>query len=800
MKNCSPSFLDYRRSLAIGVFGLIATVTVPLQASTLARGYEDDYFTGTAINDLFFGVAEAQGASPTTDGTPTNAKWTGGSPDFNNWSDSRNWEDGANPSGAGQTIINFAGTTRTTSNNDYGAYTQFNQILFNSGAGAFTLTGSAIKLATNGGSVAKIQNDSVNAQTVSFNNDGNSIVFNTSGELNPVAGDLTINNKVVFDGGGVLNVYGNTGKTLTLNGILANGGVTTSLVNQNNNIVVLNNTNTYTGGTTLNGGVVSVSKAANLGSGTTNYLNFNSGTLRITGSDSFSSGTTRQVNVGATGGTIQTNSTTQSTITGAIIATNGGILIKNGTGSSNKLVLSGAADNISAAFDVQTGTLSLQKTSSSLVHAIGGNSTVASGARLELGGTGGDQIFNNASLAVNGTFDLAGLSEAINALTGGGVVTNSSGAAGAPVTSTLSVGSNNGGGTFAGSLQDGGAGKILAFVKNGNGTITLSGSGSNYTGGTTINGGVLAINSASSLGASTGASTINAGTLQATANISTTRNFLLGSASSSISVDPNMTYNITGTVNDAAGQIGALTKTGAGTLTLSGNNTYAGDTRVSAGTLTAAGTAGSKALGGTNAIAVDRAGTLLFGADDQIRSKADVALGSTAGTGSATLNTGGFSQGTGARLGALTLVGGTASVIDFATAAAGGNSILAFASSFSSTWDGTLNIYNWTGTQRQGGGTDQLFFGTGNTGLSSTQLGQINFYSDAGSTFLGTGMFAPTFTSSSTGAFMSDADPTFTGEVVPVPEPSTYLAGALALLAVGYTQRHRFARKAKCAV
>jgi len=34
------------------------------------------------------------------------------------------------------------------------------------------------------------------------------------------------------------------------------------------------------------------------------------------------------------------------------------------------------------------------------------------------------------------------------------------------------------------------------------------------------------------------------------------------------------------------------------------------------------------------------------------------------------------------------------------------------------------------------------------------------------------------------------------GMMTPVPEPSTWVAGALALLAVGYTQRRRFLGKA----
>ena len=824
-----------------------------------------------------------------TDGTPTNAVWTGGSPDFNNWSDSRNWEDGQNPSGAGSTIINFAGSNRLTSNNDYGAYTQFNQILFSPGAGSFNLTGSAITLASNGGLPAKIQNDSVNPQTVSFNTDGNSIVFNTSGELNPVAGNLTINNTIVFDGGGVLSVYGNGGHTLTLNGSLNNGAATTSLVNQNNNIVVLNAVNGYTGTTAIHGGrlellsgtignnsSVFVGNGATIGTAASllltdpdggltagNTITINPGTVsgnqsnrtiggtNTTGTNTFSGainlagsfGENRSVNLtAAAGGTVDftgvisgsgqavikiglgtvTLANTGSTYTGGTfinegvlsiastgaIGSSGGVTFNGGTlrltnpgsistsrqltfnstgiidtagatvtssglltgaGGLTKLgnaalTVSGTANNYAGATSIQAGTLRL-----------GANNALPTTTALALGsGT------TNAS----GILELNGFSQELAGLTTAGTGTANRVVNGSSTLSTLTLNLATGSGSFGGIL--GGtttAQNNFAFVKSGSGTLSLTGVNT-YTGGTTINGGVLAINSTSSLGASTGSTTINAGTLQATANISTTRNLLLGSASSSISVDPNTTYSLAGTVNNVAAQIGSLTKSGAGTLTLTGNNTYSGDTRVSAGTLTAAGAGANKALGGTNAVVVERSGTLLLGADDQIRSKADVTLGSVAGAGMATLNTGGFSQGLNARLGALTLAGGTASVIDFASAS--GNSILSFASSFlSSGWDGTLSIYNWTGTQRQGGGIDQLYFGISNTGLSSAQLNQITFYSDAGNNPLGTGMFA------------SDSTGTFTGEVVPVPEPSTYLAGALALLAVGYTQRQRFVRQAK---
>jgi autotransporter-associated beta strand protein len=58
-------------------------------------------------------------------------------------------------------------------------------------------------------------------------------------------------------------------------------------------------------------------------------------------------------------------------------------------------------------------------------------------------------------------------------------------------TGTLTVGAANGSGTFSGTLQNAGSG-VLALVKTGTGTQTLTGP-LNYTGGTTVNGGVLVL-------------------------------------------------------------------------------------------------------------------------------------------------------------------------------------------------------------------------------------------------------------------------------------------------------------------
>ena len=68
-----------------------------------------------------------------------------------------------------------------------------------------------------------------------------------------------------------------------------------------------------------------------------------------------------------------------------------------------------------------------------------------------------------------------------------------------------------------------------------------------------------------------------------------------------------------------------------------------------------------------------------------------------------------------------------------------------------------------------GGGTDQVYFGTDSTGLTGAQLAQVEFFSGAGTGDLGSAIIL--------------AD----GEIVPIPEPSTWVAAALAAAVIGYS-------------
>jgi autotransporter-associated beta strand protein len=279
------------------------------------------------------------------------------------------------------------------------------------------------------------------------------------------------------------------------------------------------------------------------------------------------------------------------------------------------------------------------------------------------------------------------------------------------------------------------------------GTHTLSINGSGATTGITINSGA-------------GLTTIDS-------------DLALGGSSQTIAVHNAAGLLITGSVSGTIG----LTKTGAGTLTLAGTNTYTGATTINGGTLSAA---APGALGGTSSIVVNLGGTLLFSASgspttDRINDNSTMTLNG------GTFNTGGLSEHglSGATvipgMGAVTLLSN--SIIDLGS----GASVIAFASSSAQTWTGTISIYNWSGIPGAGNGTDQLYFGTDATGLTAGQLGQIAFYSDSGTTFVGWAGYA------------SDLD----GEVVPVPEPSTWFATALALGALGFNQLRRM-RNARC--
>ncbi len=219
---------------------------------------------------------------------------------------------------------------------------------------------------------------------------------------------------------------------------------------------------------------------------------------------------------------------------------------------------------------------------------------------IDLGGAGDDQLtisgsgafndtlFNasNVALTLNaGTTRQLQAAETLGSLAGDGNVDNNGFA--------FTVGGNNDSTNFSGVMSGSGA-----LVKEGSGSLTLTGSNT-WSGGTTINAGDLQVGNSGTSGSLAGNVAIASGS-----NLGFLRS-------------DNVSF---GGVISGAGNVVQASLAG-GRLTLSGNNTYSGDTLILAGILEAS---GGNAIGDVSAVNLAQGGTLLLSADETIGSLADV--------------------------------------------------------------------------------------------------------------------------------------------------------------------------------
>ena len=145
---------------------------------------------------------------------------------------------------------------------------------------------------------------------------------------------------------------------------------------------------------------------------TNNWILDNNGNASNTLTFSVSSGTPQ----------IVVNNQT-ATLNLGIIGTN---VVTSGAGT---LVISGTTDNTGLGLTVTAGTTVLGKTSSTGAHAIGGGGLTVNGGIAQLGGSGGDQIYDSANVTVNsGAFDTNGLTEQFNNLSLAGTGISGAGA------------------------------------------------------------------------------------------------------------------------------------------------------------------------------------------------------------------------------------------------------------------------------------------------------------------------------------------------------------------------------------
>jgi fibronectin-binding autotransporter adhesin len=247
-----------------------------------------------------------------------------------------------------------------------------------------------------------------------------------------------------------------------------------------------------------------------------------------------------------------------------------------------------------------------------------------------------------------GTFDLAGFNQTVNALVGTKntsnvgadstrIVTNS-----ATGTSTLTVGNGNGTGTFNGVIQDGGAGRVVALTKTGTGTLTLVGD-SNYSGVTTISGGAIAITHANALGSTAGNTTIAAtgatngprllisGTINSPENITLTGTTEVGSYEGAI-INTGNTNTLSGNIT-LAGTGGLKIRASGGTLNLTGNITQTGTSHQ----FVLQPNAGTAVINVSNPLAINGAQLLLVGSNGSAGALVTLSGVSGSGIGATTL-------------------------------------------------------------------------------------------------------------------------------------------------------------------
>ena len=536
--------------------------------------------------------------------------WDGGGTD-GNWTTAANWVGDVAPVGASTNDLSFAGTTRTSTTDNFAVGTDFRNLTFESNAGAFTLAGSN-RLDLFG----SITNLSANLQTVSLplylQNANTAYAVNTGS-----GAGMTISGVIAGNTGAVLTKLGSSTLTLSAANSLAGGfdvaegtlkmgnasanafgsgkgnlSISNGAVFDVNGLAVRNN-GLNGAGTILNSAAANGSfqfgenntggnfrgNFTNTGAGSLALTKVGTGTVVLSGQMSGNMGTALAISGGqltlSNGFANNKSSATELRIAGGTLLSQEGA---SWSGAANSSVSIGSSATSTA----------------SLLHVAGGNLDFGGGSFMigaHAGATGENKFLmtgGSVTQAVNqirvganngGIMEVSG--GVVNALAG--IQFGSSGAATTWTTNAVfrltggEVNLNNQSLVLN-------AGNVPTSLTNqlilGNGT---AGSGSllNFRRFVTTGASAQAeihFNGAKVMaGTSAGSDFLNALPGMTTSVKEGGVWVDTGSGSSSVTIAANL---LSGSVND-----GGLIKTGARTLNLSGTNTYRGSTQVREGTL-----------------------------------------------------------------------------------------------------------------------------------------------------------------------------------------------------------------------
>lgn len=469
-----------------------------------------------------------------------------------------------------------------------------------------------------------------------------------------------------------------------------------SLTKSGRGTLELNAVNLYTGGTTINEGVLQISSYDNVGSG---GITLAGGTLRAiavfdlgarsveilsgggtidigslaiaaTNLDLSGSGTLTKIGTG----TLTINDSNVLSHTGRFVVGAGIVVLNNSlgnslgsggvliSGSTNPTVLRlGQSNQIADTANVElvtTGSNNHLFDLNNFSEIIGGlalTSTTTSGAVVRTGATGvltvsGDIVLNNDRVNDGNTTEFQMLITGTGSQITGTRSTNGfldlGGTDRRIVVQTNVAVPNRNDAVIETVIQNGG------IIKEGNRVLYLR-ANNTYAGSTTINNGTISISSSGNLGDGSVTNTIainNGATLQSTGanvDLGTNRSVLLGGMGGAFEVTGSNILTISGVISSAH-DCAELIKIGTGRMVLTGANDYTADTVVRAGILQLGdGTSGS--IGAASALSIESGATLEVNLADNGVLTNDIAnAGTLNATGANTNSLSGDISGTGA--------------------------------------------------------------------------------------------------------------------------------------------------------
>lgn len=428
-------------------------------------------------------IAAAVGCTATS--KAATLTWTGAA--SGNWSGA-NWN-GGTPANLGSDTLIFQGSSNLATTNDLTGYTASGAtaITFNSGAGAFTLSGNAITLGGN------ITNSSTSLQTISLGlatTAAHTITTAASGGDVVISGTISGGGAIIKAGNGALtltsaNTY--SGTTALTAGILnvgdnaafGTGGLSfgsLGTIQAVNKSITLANSGTFT--TLTVSGTQDLTFSGRLsgftGASRTIVNNIAAGkTLTLTNINISDQASTRSVTIAGTGNTVISGTIANGTTpNGQLTITNTGLTLLTGTNTYTNLTT------------VSAGTLQFGGTGAlytgNTANWIAGRIAVASGATLAFN-VGGANEFTTGNVTTLLT-NLAASTSAVNGMNAGSALGFD--------TSHASGGSFTIGDVIANTT--GASGGSRGLTKLGSGTLALSATNT-YSGTTAVTAGTLLV-------------------------------------------------------------------------------------------------------------------------------------------------------------------------------------------------------------------------------------------------------------------------------------------------------------------